>query len=167
MERDQSWHAVGGPLLCRHMVGDDGGRKHGEQAWFTDQIDTASTDDKYLYINMDWFFKLTLDERLFVACHEIAHAMYGHAGLFYLLQKANEIRYSDGLVLPANGELLNIAADYVINEQLYTPKIGKMPDGGLQWPALITGDMAVLDAYRTSLQDAEAPTWQATGRPAG
>jgi predicted metal-dependent peptidase len=122
--------------------------RDGEQAWFTDQVETAATDDKFLYINMDWFFKLTLDERLFVACHEIAHAMYGHAGLFYMLQKAEEIRYSDGLVLPANGELLNIAADYVINDQLVQAKIGKMPDGGLHWPQLINGDMGVLDAYR-------------------
>ena len=122
--------------------------KDGEQAWFTDQVDTAATDDKYLYINVEWFFKLTLDERLFVACHEIAHAMYGHAGLFWMLQKAGEIRYSDGLVLPALGELLNVAADYVINDQLVTAKIGKMPDGGLHWPSLVNGDMAVLDAYR-------------------
>jgi predicted metal-dependent peptidase len=122
--------------------------KDGEQAWFTDQVETAATDDKFLYINMEWFFKLTLDERLFVACHEIAHAMYGHAGLFYLLQKAGEIRYSDGLILPFNYDLINHAADYVINDQLVQAKIGKMPAGGLHWPALINGDMGALDAYR-------------------
>jgi predicted metal-dependent peptidase len=122
--------------------------KDGEQAWFTDQVETAATDDKYLYINMDWFFKLTLDERLFVACHEIAHAMYGHAGLFYLLDKAGEIRYSDGLILPFDYDLMNCAADYVINDQLVAAKIGKMPDCGLHWPALINGDMGALDAYR-------------------
>jgi predicted metal-dependent peptidase len=122
--------------------------RDGEQAWFTDQVETAATDDKFLYINMEWFFKLTLDERLFVACHEIAHAMYGHAGLFYMLQLAGEIRYSDGLVLPANGEMLNVAADYVINDQLVQAKIGKMPSGGLHWPGMINGDMGVLDAYR-------------------
>ena len=58
------------------------------------RIPTAATDDKYLYINADWWFKLTLDEQLFVACHEVEHAMYGHAGLGYALSKAGEIRYS-------------------------------------------------------------------------
>lgn len=122
--------------------------KDGEQAWFTDQIDTAATDDKFLYINPEWFFKLTLDERLFVSCHEIAHAMFNHAGQGYMLQKAGQIVYSDGVTLPVNHELLNAAEDYVINDQLVQAKIGTMPAKGLHWPQLINGDMAALDAYR-------------------
>lgn len=122
--------------------------KDGEQAWFTDCIDTAATDDKFLYINPTWYFKMTLDEQLFVNAHEIEHAMYGHAGMNYLLQKEGVIRYSDGVTLPVEGELLNIAEDYVINDQLVQGKVGKMPEGGLHWPAKINGDMGVLDAYR-------------------
>jgi predicted metal-dependent peptidase len=122
--------------------------KDGEQAWFTDQIPTAATDDKFLYVNPTWYFGLTLDERLFVDCHEIAHAMFGHAGLFYLLGKQGHIDYSDGVRLPFDFEMMNCAADYVINDQLINAKIGKMPDGGLHWPDLINGDMGVADAYR-------------------
>jgi predicted metal-dependent peptidase len=122
--------------------------KDHEYAWFTDKIDTAATDDKFLYINPTWFFKLTLDERLFVDCHEIAHAMYGHAGLFYMLNKQGFVLYSDGVKLDFNHELMNKAADYVINAQLVEAKIGKLPMDGLHWPELINGDMAVLDAYR-------------------
>ena len=34
-----------------------------------------------------------------------------------------------------NADLLNIAQDYMINDQLVRAKIGKMPKGGLHWPA--------------------------------
>jgi predicted metal-dependent peptidase len=119
-----------------------------ENAWITDKIETAATDDKYLYINPKWYFELSLDERIFVACHEIMHAMFGHCGLFFMLDKAGEIRYPDGVTLNVVLEMLNIAADYVINAQLIEAKIGKMPEGGLYWPELITPDMGILDAYR-------------------
>ena len=122
--------------------------KDHEQAWFTDQIETCATDDKFLYVNPAFYFKLTLDERLFVACHEIAHAMYGHAGLMFLLDKQGWVDYNDGVRLPFEWELMNCAADYVINDQLVAAKIGSMPEHGLHMPDKITGDMSVMDAYR-------------------
>lgn len=122
--------------------------KYCDHAWFTDKIPTAATDDKYLYVNPTWFFKLTLDEQLFVACHEVEHAMYGHAGLGYSLSKEGSIRYQDGVSLPYDSDLMNVAMDYVINDQLVQAKIGKMPQGGCHWPQKVNGDMGVLDAYR-------------------
>jgi predicted metal-dependent peptidase len=122
--------------------------RDGEHAWFTDQIPTAATDDKFLYVNPEWYFQLSLDERIFVNCHEIEHAMFGHCGMFYMLTKSGEIRYSDGVTLPVNFELMNVSADYVINAQLVEAKIGVMPDDGLHWPEFISGEMGVLDAYR-------------------
>jgi predicted metal-dependent peptidase len=89
-----------------------------------------------------------LDERIFVACHEIMHAMFGHCGMFFMLDKAGEIRYPDGVTLNVVLEMLNIAADYVINAQLIEAKIGKMPEGGLYWPEMIKPEMGILDAYR-------------------
>ena len=121
--------------------------KYCDHAWFTDQIDTAATDDKYLYINPEWFFKLTLDEQLFVACHEVEHAMYGHAGTGWILSKEGKVRYADGVVLPYHGDTMNRAMDYVINAQLVEAKIGKMPEHGCLWNK-VNGDMGVLDAYR-------------------
>jgi predicted metal-dependent peptidase len=119
-----------------------------EQAWFTDCISTCATDDKILYVNPEWYFKLTLDERLFVACHEIAHAMFNHAGVSYALSKEGKIVYSDGVTLPYDSNLMNSAMDYVINDQLVTAKIGKLPAKGLHWPSFISGNESVLDAYR-------------------
>ena len=99
-------------------------------------------------MNPEWFFALTLDERLFVCSHEICHAMYGHAGLGWILSKDEKVRYSDGLILPYDSDLMNIAMDYVINDQLVQAKIGVMPQGGCHWPQVVNGDMGVLDAYR-------------------
>lgn len=129
--------------------------KDGETAWWTDQVPTGATDDKFLYLNPKWYFALTLEERLFVNSHEIAHAMFGHMGMFHLLLKQGAIRYSDGKELKVDGELLNCAADYVINDMLVKSKIGAMPEGGLHDPTLITGDMSVLDAYRVLYQAAQ------------
>ena len=133
--------------------------KDGELAWFTDKVDTCATDDKFLYVNPKFYFNLTLDEQLFVNSHEIMHAMYGHAGMMFTLSKQGHVVYSDGVTLTMNADLLNIAQDYVINDQLVRAKIGKMPKGGLHWPALINGDMNVLDAYRL--------LWKANGGKKG
>ena len=122
--------------------------KDGTLCHFTDQIETAATDDKFLYVNPTFFFGLTLDEKIFVDCHEVGHAMFGHAGLMYLLEKQGFIRYNDGVELKFNHDLMNSAMDYVLDDQIVKAKIGKMPEGGLHWPDLITGDMSVLDAYR-------------------
>ena len=127
--------------------------KYCDHAWFTDKIDTAATDDKYLYINPAWFFKLTLDEQLFVACHEVEHAMYGHAGTGWMLSKEGKIRYADGVELPYNGDLMNYAMDCVINAQLIDAKIGKMPEKGCYLPKVVNGDMGVLDAYRACYKE--------------
>lgn len=122
--------------------------RDGQSAWFTDQTPTAATDDKFLYANPNWYFQLSLDERIFVSCHEIMHAMFGHCGIFHMVIKQGFIRYSDGVSLPVIAEMLNIAADYVINAQLVEAKIGKMPEDGLYWPEFIPATMGFLDAYR-------------------
>ena len=138
--------------------------KYCDHAWFTDKIPTAATDDKYLYINPVWFFALTLDEQLFVACHEVAHAMFGHAGMGYSLSKAGEIRYADGMLLPYDGGLMNKAMDFVINDQLVQAKIGSMPEMGCHWPKMINGDMGVLDAYRVCYKEQQKRDGQG-GKP--
>ncbi len=101
--------------------------KDGELAWFTDNIPTCATDDKFLYINPEYYFSKSLDERLFINAHEIEHAMFGHAGQSYMLSKQGHIDYSDGVRLPVDQTLLNYAQDYVINDQLVKGAIGSLP----------------------------------------
>ena len=131
--------------------------RDGQLAWFTDVIPTAGTDDKLLFINQDWFFKMTLDERIFVSCHEIMHAVFNHMGIFNAYEKAGEIPYPDGKRLKFNQNLMNCAADYVINDILVSSKVGKMPEQGLHWPEKIKGDMSVIDAYRILYKEATCP----------
>lgn len=149
--------------------------RDGQSAWFTDDpmVEYAATDDKILYLNPNSFFEWNLQERVFVIVHEISHAMFNHCGLGYMIQKTGHIRYSDGVELPVNQDLLNCAMDYIINDMLITAKIGARPTvtpamvatyaktpkplklgepAGLHDPKLITGDMNVLDAYRILFQ---------------
>ena len=130
--------------------------KYVEHAWFTDRIETAATDDKYLYVNPAFFFSLTIDEQVFVACHEVCHAMYGHSGLMYTLYKTGCVRYLDGLTLPFDADLFNRAMDYVINDQLVVGKMGVAPKMVCHWPGIISGDMGVLDAYRIVYKENKA-----------
>ena len=131
--------------------------RNGEQAWFTDCIPTAATDDKIMYINPTWFFKLTLEERVFVACHEIAHAMFNHCGLFHRLRKQGHIRYADGITLPYVDDLMQCAADFVINAMNHDAKVGKMPKEGCLNLKLIPAGTGALDAYKILYKKAKKP----------
>jgi predicted metal-dependent peptidase len=68
----------------------------------TDEVPTAGTDGRKLYINKDFFFGLTEGERVFLLAHETLHVAYLH---------------------PLRGqgkdqEIFNDACDYVINYEL-------------------------------------------------
>lgn len=122
--------------------------REGRQAWFTDRIPTCATDDKYMYINPSFYFGLTLEERVFVACHEIAHAMFNHCGLFYRMRKMGSIKYGDGVTLPYYDELMQVAADFAINAMLDEAKVGKCPKDGCLNRAVVPSGTSALDAYR-------------------
>lgn len=126
------------------MMVDSGGML----AWFTDKIPVAATNDKNMFINPETFFKYTLDERIFICVHEICHSMFNHCGLFYRLQKDGEIRYTDGIVLPYHVNIMQVAADCVINDINIRADVGKAPKDCWHLPKLIPGTMGVLDAYR-------------------
>jgi predicted metal-dependent peptidase len=125
-------------------------------AWFTDQIPVAATDDKFMYINPEEFFKYTLDERIFICVHEICHAMFNHCGLFYRLQKDGQVRYTDGIVLPYQTNIMQAAADCVINDINVKADVGKIPKDAWHLPKLIPGTMGVLDAYRKLYQEVKS-----------
>ena len=44
----------------------------------TDEVPTAGTDGRKLYINKDFFFGLTESERVFLLAHETLHVAYLH-----------------------------------------------------------------------------------------
>jgi predicted metal-dependent peptidase len=119
-----------------------------EQAWFTDQIPTLATDDKYLYINPTFFFTLPLKQRIFGICHEVFHAMLNHCGIMYKFRRAGSIAYPDGTSLPFDDNTIQAAADCVINASLVHCHVGERIPNTYYQPYLIPHTMSMLDAYR-------------------
>lgn len=68
----------------------------------TNQVPTAGTDGRKLFINKDFFFGLTEAERIFLLAHETLHVAYLHP-----IRKGSR-----------DHDLFNIACDYVINYEL-------------------------------------------------
>lgn len=130
-------------VLYSMMVG-----PNGEQAWFTDKVDTAATDDKYMYLNPKKFLSRDLEDRIFIACHEIWHAMMGHCGIMHRLRTAGVVTYPDGVTLKYDENTMQIAADCVINDGLVQAKIGRKPKDAWHKPQLINAKMSIVDAYR-------------------
>lgn len=130
-----------------------------ELGWFTDKISVAATDDKFLYLNPNTFFEnYTLYEQVFIVCHEISHCIFNHCGMLYLLGRKKEIVYPDGVTLPFENEIMQVAMDCLINDLLINSKVGSPPwrqnkqtgtmEGLCHQPQLITYNDDMLGAYR-------------------
>ena len=72
---------------------------------------TAAVDGRWIYWNRKFFEGLTLDETIFVLCHEVMHVVYDHFG-----RRSHR-----------DPDYWNMAGDYVINAMLTNEKIGAMP----------------------------------------
>lgn len=86
----------------------------GLEKQFTDTIDTACTDGKYIKFNPEFFNNLHDDEAIFLLAHEIMHV-----ALLHMYRRGDR-----------DPEIWNMAADYVINAELIRAGL-KMPEGGL------------------------------------
>lgn len=117
-------------------------------ALFTRAIPIAATDGSNILVNPDEYFKLSLMERVFVACHEISHGMFGHCEMIHRLSAAGKVCYPDGKELGWDNDTMQRAMDYVINDMLKDGKLGTMPEVGC-WDTTIATHMdSVLTAYR-------------------
>lgn len=83
-------------------------------------IPTMATNGKQFRYNPEFIREISMDELLFVLCHEVDHCVFGHP-------------YRRGNRDPKRW---NYAADYIINDHLVTDGIGKMPAGALFNPEL-------------------------------
>jgi hypothetical protein len=101
--------------------------KDRELAWFTDEVPFAATNDQFMFINPTGYFKHTLQERVFIACHEICHAIFNHCGMMYRFAQLGFILYPDGMKLPYVSEVMQVAADCLINDMLKRGRVGEMP----------------------------------------
>lgn len=134
--------------------------KDKELAWFTDQTPWAATDDKFLYINPRNYFRMTLNSRVFIACHDILHCIMNHCGIMNMLKTRNQVVYPDGLILPFDMDICQVSTDCLINDMLLQGKVGTQlpihPDTGQSFgrhmPELITYMDDIYSAYRKLFQ---------------
>jgi predicted metal-dependent peptidase len=131
---------------------------HRDLAWFTDKIRTAATDGTFLYVNPEKFFKYSLEERVFIVCHEICHCIFDHCGMIYYASLQKFIKYVDGTSLPYIDQIMQIAMDCLINDLVFNSHIGKMPKGACHLPNLITQDDNLFDAYRKLYKKFPSPS---------
>jgi predicted metal-dependent peptidase len=122
-------------------------------ALFTKEVPVAATDGQHILINPDTFFPLSLNERIFVVAHEIAHGIFGHVESMHRFKMMGKIAYTDGKELPYDHETMNKAMDYVINDMLIESKIGQYNPNWLHDPVIATHKESVLTAYRRLYQD--------------
>lgn len=120
-----------------------------DAALFTKDIETLATDGVTLMINPDYFFKHTLQERVFMTCHEILHNVFDHVGVMWLCRTRDKVSYPSGKSLPYDHETMNIAMDLVINAQLVDAKVGSYRKEWLYdtTKKVATSDDSVLDVY--------------------
>ena len=83
-----------------------------------ENIDTAATDGKYFYYNLDFINGLTDQETEFLFGHEVLHNVFEHG-----------FRKDD-----RNHMLWNIACDYTVNDILLQARIGQMIETALYEP---------------------------------
>lgn len=117
-------------------------------AVFTTEVPIAATDGKNLLLNPETFFTHNLQERLFVVGHEILHAIFGHCEFFHKLKMRGKVGYPDGKELGYDHDIMNKAADYVINDMLIESKIGQYNANWLHDKVIATHMDEVLTAYR-------------------
>jgi len=150
-------------LLYRMMNPDD----TEQVAWFTKEVQRAATDGKRLLLNPDWYFPLPDKQRVFINCHEIAHALFMHPAQFYLHRKEDRGVYWAGKTLPFLPKVANYAADFVINAMLIESKIGEMPQGGLYDTKIATSDTSWQEAYHRIWEECESQGGTSKGNGAG
>jgi predicted metal-dependent peptidase len=124
-------------------------------AVFTSGVPIAATDGQMLFLNADKYFPLSLQERVFVIAHEVAHCIFDHCGLMHGYRRRGKIKYADGTELEYHSELMNIATDLVINDMLIESKIGKYNKDWLYDPSLGVFTDSVIDVYKKVYKQAE------------
>ena len=124
-------------------------------AMFTEdeQIPIAATDGKTLIIRPSTFFALTLNERVFVAAHEIAHCIFDHMALGHQCKQRGKVVLTDGSDRDYDHGIMNQAMDYVINDLLIESKVGSFPTMGLHDKAIGTANDSVIDVYGKLFDD--------------
>ena len=94
-------------------------------------IPTMATDGKTIWFNPSFVDGMTVNETVFVCCHEVMHCVFQH-----MLRRGER-----------DPQKWNIAADYVINDMLIKAGVGSMPSIGLNDPDLVARGKDTIGVY--------------------
>ena len=113
---------------------------------FCPDTDTAYTTGKKVVLGVDFFMRLTPEQRIFLILHEVLHVAYLHV---------DPKRFRD-----RNRKVWNVAADYVINLQLSLAGFDMPPQGLIDHKYM---DMSTEEVYDKLMgkndPDAEEPDY--------
>src|ERR1035437_4911457 len=118
------WTAPGLRHLFYRLLTNNKG-KYG--AVMTRGVPVAATDAKNILINPDTFFKYSLQQRVFIVGHEIAHNFYDDVSFLARCVASQTVPIAGGKTLPFINDLMQKAMDYRINPLLRDSKIGRAP----------------------------------------
>lgn len=124
-------------------------------AVFTDTVPTAGTDGSTLFINPEFFFKHSLQERVFICAHEICHNIFDHCGSMHIFKTRGHVSTPAGKKIPYDQGLMNVAMDAVINDMLIESKVGSFVKGGIHDRNYGVSTDSVVDVYEKIYKDAE------------
>lgn len=133
-------------LYTMMPVGDD-------VALFTDSLPTMATDGKNMIINPEFFFGLSLQERIFGCAHEIAHAIFNHCGGMHKARRSGSLVTSAGKKIPYSDEMANVAMDLVINDMLIQSEVGRFKQGWLHDQNYGKAEDSWVDVYEKIYKD--------------
>lgn len=100
-------------------------------------IPTMATNGKWVKYNSNFVQALSIEELVFVLCHEVGHVMFVHP---FRRQHRDPMGW-------------NIAGDFIINNLLVSDNVGTMPANGLHDPALVEKGGGTTDGVYDLLPD--------------
>lgn len=132
--------------------------------YFTRDLPTMATDGQRILANPEFFFGLTLKQRVFGVCHEIGHAMFHHCALNWKHLSQELPVIWQGASLPyvfvdtpmGKIALANIAQDFVINAMLKESDIGELKQGWCYDPNIATAETSWQEAYHKLFQQCQS-----------
>jgi len=124
-------------------------------AYFTNEIPIAACDDKFLFLNPEAYFRYNLGERVFIAGHEIIHAIMAHCGQLKRHERRGKISYPDGVTLPFDVNLFNQSLDYIVNDLLVESRVGTKPADCFHDKSIATGNDSAIEVFRRLYEDQE------------
>lgn len=100
---------------------------------------TMATNGKCVKYHPEFVESCSLQEVVFVLCHEVGHCMFAH---MFRRNHRDPKRW-------------NIAGDYVINDLLVSDNIGQMPSNGLHNPSLVQAGGGTTDGVYALLPEGD------------